>query len=121
MFAITLTLAPGHAQAVLHFKTAESLSKAVSDLRTAQITAGCLRAILRDDYSRVLEVALKDILAICHFEIEAQSESAEAAGLLQQQAQARLNKKWFADPLFKSLQNMAQLASAGAMPGGVRQ
>ena len=119
IFAISITLAPGHAQAVLHYKTHDSMRGAMETLRLAQSTAGAMRAILFDDYSRTLEVALKDILAVCYSEIETANESAEAAGLLQQQANARLNKKWMADPLFRSLQSMAQLATVGS--GGRQQ
>lgn len=119
MFSISITLAPGHAQALLHFKTSDSMEAARGSLMKARATAGCLMAIIRDDYSRTLEVALKDILAVCYSEVETALESAAESGLLQQQCNARLNKKWMADPLFRSLQSMAQLATAGI--GGRQQ
>lgn len=117
MFSISITLAPGHAQALLHFKTAENMFAARDSLLQARAMAGTFMAIIRDDYSRTLEVALKDILAVCYSEVETALESAADSGLLQQQTNARLNKKWMADPLFKSLQNMAQLAMGGTMAG----
>ena len=119
MFQISITLAPGHAQAVLHFKTSESAEYARKRIFQARAAAGAQFVTLGDDYSRQLDLALKDILAVCYSEIETANESAEAAGLLQQQANARLNKKWMADPLFRSLQSMAQLATVGS--GGRQQ
>lgn len=117
MFSISITLAPGHAQALLHYKTEDSMELARAALMQSRATAGCIIAIMRDDYSRTLEVALKDILAVCYSEVETALLSASESTLLQQQENARLNKRWIADPLFKSLQSLAQLATGGVMPG----
>lgn len=119
MFQISITLAPGHAQAVLHYRTYDAMVDAKLELRKARTTAGCLFATLRDSFSRELEVALKDILAVCYSEIETANQSAEEAGLLQQQANARVNQKWMKDPLFRSLQTLIQLQQGGI--GGRQQ